>query len=105
MELLPLTGAQKTKLRGLGQHLEPSLKIGKGGLTPESVRELERLLEAHELVKVRFVGIERDERATLSDQLAAKARCHHAGSVGHIALFYREHADPAKRSVQLVEED
>ena len=33
MELPQLTGAQKTRLRGLGQTLEPSLKIGQAGVT------------------------------------------------------------------------
>jgi len=34
MAEIPLTGAQRTRLRGLGQKLEPSLKVGKAGLTP-----------------------------------------------------------------------
>ena len=47
----PLTGAQKSFLRGLGQKLEPALKLGKGGLTPAFFAELQKLLRAHELVK------------------------------------------------------
>ena len=48
----PLTGAQRTYLRGLGQQLEPALKLGKGGLTPAFFAELQRLLRSHELVKL-----------------------------------------------------
>ena len=70
MELPQLTGAQKTRLRGLGQTLEPSLKIGQAGVTHAVTRELQRLLEAHELVKVRFIGADRDVRATLAATLA-----------------------------------
>ena len=61
----PLTGAQKTFLRGLGQTMEPSLKVGKAGLTPEFFRELQRHLNASELVKLRFLGADRDERAEM----------------------------------------
>jgi RNA-binding protein len=96
----PLTGAQKTFLRGLGQTLEPSLKVGKGGLTPAFFKELQRLLNAQELVKIRFLGADRHERAALIAQLADEGRCVCAGAVGATALFYRQQADPAKRKIE-----
>ena len=97
----PLTGAQRAHLRGLGQTLEPALKIGRGGLTPEFFTELQRLLRAHELVKLRFVAAERDERAALCTQIADEGRCVFVGAVGHTALFYRQHPEPKERSVTL----
>lgn len=95
----PLTGAQKTFLRGLGQTLEPSLKVGKGGLTPAFFKELQRLLNADELVKIRFLGADRHERASLIAQLADEGRCVCVGAIGATALFYRQQADPAKRKI------
>ena len=97
----PLTGAQRTYLRGLGQHLEPALKLGKGGLTPAFFAELQRLLRSHELVKLRFLGADRDERAALCDRIADEGRCVCVGAVGHVALFYRQHPEPAERSITL----
>lgn len=93
----PLTGAQKSRLRGLGQRLEPALKVGRGGLTPEFFAELQKQLRSHELVKLRFVGAERDERATLCDRIADEGRCVCVGAVGHTALFYRQHPEPKGR--------
>ncbi len=97
----PLTGAQRTYLRGLGQRLDPALKLGKGGLTPAFFAELQRLLRAHELVKLRFLGADRDERAALCDQIADEGRCVCVGAVGHVALFYRQHPEPAARGITL----
>jgi RNA-binding protein len=97
----PLTGSQKTRLRGLGQNLASSLKIGQAGVTPSVVAELDRLLAAHELVKVRFLGADRDQRATLVTELAARTQSCHAGSVGATALFYRSHPAPEKRRIVL----
>src|SRR5437899_6843605 len=97
----PLTGAQKSFLRGLGQRLEPALKVGRGGATPEFFAELQKLLRAHELVKLRFLGAERDERAVLCTQIADEGRCVCVGAVGHTALFYRQHPEPAARRVAL----
>lgn len=97
----PLSGAQKTFLRGLGQRLEPALKLGKGGLTPTFYAELQKLLRAHELVKLRFVAADRDERAALCTQIADEGRCVCVGAVGHTALFYRQHPEPAGRQIKL----
>jgi len=97
---LPLTGRQKTRLRGLGQKLSPSLKIGKAGLTPAFLLELQRQLNAAELVKLRFLGLDRDEIATLCEEIAREGRCVSPGTMGHTALFYRPNSDPALRRVQ-----
>ena len=97
----PLTGAQRSHLRGLGQRLEPTLKVGRSGLTPEFFAELQKLLRSHELVKLRFLGAERDERATLCEKIADEGRCVCVGAVGHTALFYRQNPDPKAREVEL----
>jgi RNA-binding protein len=97
----PLTGAQKSFLRGLGQKLEPALKVGRSGLTPEFFAELQKLLRAHELVKLRFLGAERDERATLCTRIADEGRCVFIGAIGHTALFYRQHPEPKERAITL----
>ena len=97
----PLTGAQKSFLRGRGQSLEPALKLGKGGLTPAFFVELQKQLRANELVKLRFLGADRDERATLCTQIADEGRCLCIGAVGHTALFYRRNPEPAERKIDL----
>lgn len=97
----PLTGAQKSYLRGLGQRLEAGLKVGRSGLTPEFFAELQKLLRAHELVKLRFAGADRDERAALCARIADEGRCVCLGAVGHTALFYRQHPEAKERSVEL----
>lgn len=98
---LPLTGAQKSRLRSLGQRLDPALKVGRAGIGPPFYAELQRLLRARELVKVRFLDADRDERAALCATIADEGRCVCVGSVGHTALFYRPNPDPKMRVVAL----
>lgn len=95
-----LTGAQKKHLRGLGQHLDPVLKLGKGGITPAFLKELKLQLFTHELVKLRFLGLDRKERDALCEKVAEEGRCLCIGAIGHTALFYRQLSDPAKRIIQ-----
>jgi RNA-binding protein len=101
MDPLPLTGAQKTFLRGRGQLLGSTLTLGRAGITPEFVMELEQRLAADELVKLRFAGADRKQRAELCPRIAERTGCSWVGSVGHTALFFRPNPDPAKRRVEL----
>ena len=96
-----MTGAQKTFLRGLGQRLEPKLKIGKAGLGPGFYATLQQVFRANELIKVRFLVADRDERAALCATIADHGLCLCVGSVGHTALFYRRNPDPAARKLAL----
>jgi RNA-binding protein len=94
---MELSGAQKTKLRGLGQTTADAAFLGKEGVTPAFLAELNRLLDARELVKLRFTGgQDRRVRATLCEQVAAAAPCQCVGAVGHTALFWRASAAGSK---------
>ena len=99
MENVPLTGAQKTRLRGLGQTTEAAIKIGKAGLTHTFQREFGRLLDARELVKLRFEGADRHQRAALIAQIETDSGAPCIGAVGHTALFFRQNPDPEKRVI------
>jgi len=90
MSASSLTGAQKTRLRGLGQTLPAILHVGREGATPGVTAQLDRLLTQRELVKVRFAGgQDRHARAVLHEALAAATQSECVGAVGHTALFWR----------------
>jgi RNA-binding protein len=97
MTLPELTGAQRTHLRGMGQLLSDSLRVGRQGPTPALFAELNRQLDTRELVKARFETADRDERAALIERMAAETPCLCVGAVGRTALFYRPHPDTTKR--------
>jgi len=95
-----LTGHQKAHLRSLGQTLEAALSVGKGGITQTVVRELERLLANHELVKVRLLA-ERDDRGPLMDGLAAGTGAEVVGSIGKTVLLFRRAPASATQRISL----
>jgi len=97
MSLPLLTGAQKTRLRGLGQTLPDTLHVGREGAVASVITQLDRELTGRELVKVRFTGgQDRHLRATLHETLAAATRSTCVGAVGHTALFWRSGTDGSK---------
>ncbi len=101
---LPLTGAQKSHLRGLGQKLDPALKVGKAGLGPGFFRHLQSALKTAELVKIRFLDADREARAKLCRTIADEGRCVCVGAVGSTALFFRRRLDSNEaRRIELPE--
>jgi len=95
-----LTSAQKSKLRSLGQKLDPIIFIGKEGVTPKVLKELNRVLDMKELVKLKFAG-QKDKKKDLAPEIAKQAECIFVGSLGNTALYYRQQSDLTKRSVDL----
>ncbi len=83
-----------SELKSRAQLLKPVIKLGKAGATKEFLAELGKLLELHGLVKLRFEGF-KDERKTLSKELAQKTGATLVQQVGHTAVYYR--APVAKR--------
>ena len=57
-----LNPAERKALRARAHKLEPVVTIGGKGLTDEVIAEIDRALSAHELIKVRAAGLEREAR-------------------------------------------
>ena len=97
-----LTGAQKSHLRSLGQTMGCGIAIGKDGVSRTVLIELKKLFGHHELVKIKLHA-ERDERPKLCAQIEAETGAVEVGAIGKTALFYRQHPDPAVRTITLPE--
>jgi RNA-binding protein len=82
--------------------MECQLTIGREGVTTPVLAELEKLFARHELIKVKLLA-ERDERPALCAAIEEKTGAAEAGSVGKTAIFYRQHPDPQKRTIELPE--
>jgi RNA-binding protein len=96
----PLTSRQRAHLRKLAHHLDPVVHVGQRGLTEAVIAGVEETLAAHELIKVRLAG-DRERRSELTAEIARRTGANLAGTIGRIAILYREHADPERRSIEL----
>ena len=95
-----LSSRQRKYLRGLAHPLEPIVHVGKGGVTESIVAQVDRALDSHELIKVRFVD-GKEEKAGLVAAIVAGTGAVEAGRVGHVAILYRQQTDPEKRRIEL----
>jgi RNA-binding protein len=87
---MSLTAKQRQYLKGLAHPLAPVVRVGKGRLTESIVAETKRSLEAHELIKVRIESEDAAERREIAERLAAESGAQLAGTVGKVAILYRE---------------
>ncbi len=84
-----LTGRQRRYLRGLGNTRAAATAIGRAGLTPGALANVSRMLEQHELVKVRVPPAAAAERKALTEALARGAGAALVGGAGRTVLLYR----------------
>jgi RNA-binding protein len=104
MSTTPLTGAQRTRLRGFGQKLPAALHVGRDGATPSVIAQLDLELVRRGLVKIRFTGgQDRHERAALHNVFATATLSECVGAVGHTALFWRSGTEGSKLLPELDE--
>ncbi len=99
MTELTLTRAERLQLKARAHHLKPVVLLGAAGLSDAVVREIDRALDAHELIKIRVPGDERDEREQLCADLAARLGAARVQMIGKLLVLYRprpEESAPAK---------
>ena len=95
-----LTSRQTSQLRSLAQRLDPVLHLGKAGVTDAFVASVDQALNDHELIKIKFAAF-KDAKKPLAEEIATRTPSELVGTVGHVAVFYREQSDSAKRRVSL----
>ena len=95
-----LKGSQRKHLRGIAHDYKPLVQIGKEGLSEGVIDAIDTALEAHELIKVK-IAAERDERESFVPVIEQRTSCECVGTIGRMAILYRQHPDPERRKVRL----
>ncbi len=91
---------QRNYLRGLANPLKPHVLLGKQGLSEQVLEKIERELDAHELIKVRFLEY-KEERKELTATIVEETGAALVSLIGHVATLYREQRDPERRGITL----
>jgi len=95
-----LSNAQRAHLRSLANELKPLVQVGKQGVTEGAIRSVDNALEAHELIKVKFLDWQ-DLKEVLVDDLVRATRSQLLALIGNTAILYRRQPDPDKRRIDL----
>lgn len=76
-------------LRARAHDLSPVVLVGAAGVTDAVVNEIDRALTAHELVKVRLAGLDRDDQAVESERICARLAAANVQRIGHVLVIWR----------------
>jgi RNA-binding protein len=83
-----LTNAKLRELKARAQLLKPTLRVGKDGLSPQFLAELDKTLQHHELIKIKFEQF-KEQKKELAVSLAEKSGSQLIMRVGHVVVLYR----------------
>ncbi|ACO75881.1 ribosome assembly RNA-binding protein YhbY [Laribacter hongkongensis] len=86
---IELTPEQRQYLKGLAHALNPVVMIGNNGLSDSVIREIAVNLDAHELIKVRVHGDDREVRAALYGQICDDLDAAPVQMIGKLLVIYR----------------
>lgn len=95
----------RAALRGIGNTLKPLLTIGKDALSESVLRQLDGLLDHHELVKIKLLKTAEVDRHELADELSEKAGAELVQVIGRTMLLYRRHPKKPRLLVAPPEEN
>ena len=91
-----MTSSQRKILSSAASNLNPLVIVGQGGLTDGVVQKIAKVIDDHELIKVKFNEF-KEEKKDLTAELCAKTSAELVRIIGNVAILYKESTNPDKR--------
>lgn len=88
--MIDLSPARRRELRAAAHHLNPVVSVASNGLTPAVLGEIDRSLQAHELIKIKVHGAERTDRDALMQAICSELDAAPVQHIGTILVVWRE---------------
>ncbi len=87
---MALSSQQKQQFKAQAHSLNPVVFIGEKGLTENVLIEVDHALAAHELIKVKIAGIEKETCQATTQEICIKVKCELVQMIGNISVLYRK---------------
>lgn len=87
--MLKLNSKQVSHLRALSHNLNPVVMIGNNGLTEQVLKEIDVSLAAHELIKIKVFGDDRELRKQMLEEICGKTGAVAIHHIGKQLVIYR----------------
>ena len=100
-----LTSAQRRTLRAQAHALNPVVSIAANGLTPTVLKEIDHSLQAHELIKIKVYGAERDVRETYLAEICQTLEAEPVQHIGTILIIWRQRKEEQATTIRVRSDD
>ena len=85
-----ISPAKKRELKSQSQLIKPVVLLGANGLTDSVHKEIERALNAHELVKIKLSSKDKSEKDDLAQAICDQHDAELIAQIGHVITVYRK---------------
>jgi RNA-binding protein len=89
-----LTKTEKKRFRAIAHQLKPVVMVGGNGLSDSVIKEIDRALADHELIKIKFSIQDRVARKATVTSACETCRAELIQSIGTIATIHRASESP-----------
>ena len=89
-----LSPAERKLLKARAHALKPVVTVGNERLTAAVLKEIETSLKAHDLIKIRVTGDDRDLRQALLGEICNRTGASPVQHIGKILVVFRENPEP-----------
>jgi len=83
----------KQSLKAKAHHLKPVVLLGAKGLTEAILAETNVALLAHELIKVKINGAEKEDRMQMAEELCEQLHAELVQMIGNTLVLYRKNEE------------
>lgn len=98
MPALELSPAQRSDLRSQAHALKPVVLVGAEGLTDAVLKEIGVHLDAHQLIKIRVFGDERQTRVDIYDEICDRLNAAPIQHIGKLLVVWKPEKVAAERA-------
>lgn len=96
-----MTSKERANLRAQAHNLSPVLHIGKGGLTEAVIKQIEEVLDAKELIKVKILLESCPQRPReIADSIEKETGADVVGVIGGVIILYRYSEELHRKQAQ-----
>jgi RNA-binding protein len=93
-----LTTRERAALKARAHGLDAVVRVGHAGVTDAIVAEIDRALDAHELIKVKIGEGDRDERLAHAGAISTQTGAAIVQRVGRVLILWRPRPDAGSGS-------
>src|SRR5262245_28825397 len=100
MPAIKVTSEQRAALRSQAHALKPVVLVGAEGLTDAVLAEIKVHLAAHQLIKIRVFGDERDERIAIYDAICDQLGAAPIQHIGKLLVIWKPEQEAVRPSTR-----
>lgn len=98
---MPLSSADKQRLRALAHEIEPVVQIGHKGVTDSLIKQVNDQLKTHELIKIKLGRHLPEGEEDPSARLAEATGSELVQTIGKVIVLFRQNENEDDRKVRL----